>query len=119
MICERCKADVTEEEIHEHLGQKLCDDCYMDALSPAKACDPWAVHAAKSFVEKYGQEPMLNSVQTRIMDIVKREDKIEPGSLVQKLKIKPADLERELATLRHMEMIRGALEHGKKLIKPW
>ena len=119
MICERCKADVTKEEIHKHLGQKLCEDCYMDALSPAKACDPWAVYTAKSFVGKEGQEHMLNSIQTRIMDIVKRQGKIEPGRLVQKLKIKPSDLERELAALRHMEMIRGALEHGKKLIKPW
>jgi hypothetical protein len=119
MICERCKADVTEEEIHEHLGQKLCDDCYMDALSPAQGCDPWAVYTAKSFVGKEGQEPMLNSVQTRIMDIVRREGKIEPERLVQKLKIKPADLQRELAALRHVEMIRWALEKGKKLIKPW
>ena len=23
-------------------GQLLCDDCYMDALSPARTCDPWA-----------------------------------------------------------------------------
>jgi len=75
ICCERCKANVTEEEIHEYRGQKLCDDCYMDVLSPAKACDPWAVHAAKSFVGREGQAPMLNSVQTRIMDVVREKAK--------------------------------------------
>jgi hypothetical protein len=33
--------------------------------------------------------------------------------------MKPADLEREIATLRHMEKVRGELIVGKKIIRPW
>ena len=49
MKCDRCSAAVQEGEEREHHGEILCEDCYMDVLSPAKACDPWAVHSAKSF----------------------------------------------------------------------
>jgi len=37
----------------------------------------------------------------------------EPGVIVERLQIKPADLEREVAALRHMEKIRGELRQGK------
>jgi hypothetical protein len=33
--------------------------------------------------------------------------------------MRPADLERELAVLRHVEKIRGALREGRKIIRPW
>ena len=47
MECERCKDIIESGEEREYAGRVLCEDCYMDALSPAKTCDPWAVHSAK------------------------------------------------------------------------
>jgi hypothetical protein len=44
--CQKCQREVPEEETHQHLGETLCDDCYIDAMSPAKPCDPWAVYSA-------------------------------------------------------------------------
>jgi hypothetical protein len=35
------------------------------------------------------------------------------------LQIKPSDLERELASLRHMEKVRGELRDGKKIVRLW
>jgi len=32
----------------EYGGQVRCEDCYMSALSPARACDPWAVRSAQT-----------------------------------------------------------------------
>jgi hypothetical protein len=40
-------------------------------------------------------------------------------NLAQRLKIKLSDLEREIAALRHMEKVRGALKNGKKIICLW
>jgi hypothetical protein len=31
----------------------------------------------------------------------------------------PAELDRELATLRHMEKVRGQLREGKKIVRLW
>ena len=91
----------------------------MDALFPARACDPWAVHSAKSFVNSQAGAPEVNRIQQEILDILKQSDGISLDSLVQRLKIKRADLEREIAALRHMEMVRGGLSNGKLIIHLW
>ncbi|MFC1942946.1 hypothetical protein ACFLWU_07040 [Chloroflexota bacterium] len=54
MKCQRCLRDIPDEESFAFFGEKLCDDCYMDARSPAKACDPWAVYAATRTRESTG-----------------------------------------------------------------
>ena len=58
-------------ELH---GQVLCEDCYMDLLSPAKACDPWAVYSAKTFLKNDSSGPNLTPVQQRILEILQDED---------------------------------------------
>jgi len=119
MNCERCKETIERNEEREHLGQVLCEDCYMDALSPARTCDPWAVHSAQTLAKESGGRLELNPVQTNILKIIKETEGIEPGLIVERLQIKPADLEREVAALRHMEMIRGELRQGRKFIILW
>lgn len=100
-------------------GQVLCEDCYMDLLSPAKACDPWAVHSAKTFLEKAGGDVHLSPVQKKILELLQDEGPQEAKDLCERLQIKESDLERDLAALRHMEKIRGELKNGKKLIRLW
>ena len=119
MQCDRCKAMIAEGEEKELNGQVLCEDCCMDLMSPAKACDPWAVYSAKSFVKNQGAYLQLNPVQGKILEILSEEGSLEPGRLSDRLKIKITDLERELATLRHMEKIRGELRDGKRFIRLW
>ena len=119
MECERCKNMIPEGDEMELHGRVLCEDCYMDLLSPAKACDPWAVHSAKTFLEKAGGEVHLSPVQKRILETLQDEGPQEGKSLCERLQVKEADLERELAALRHMEKIRGELKNGKRLIRLW
>lgn len=119
MNCQRCGDEIETGEEREHFGRTLCEDCYMDALSPARTCDPWAVHSAKSFPQDGALGPQLNPTQAKIIDILKETGGIEPGNLVERLKIKPTDLERELAALRHMERIRGELREGRRFIRLW
>lgn len=119
MQCDRCNAIITQGEEIELHGQKLCEDCYMDILSPAKACDPWAVHSAKSFLNNRKNELQLNELQQKIMELLQEQGPVEPGKLCERLQVKAADLEREFASLRHMEKIRGELRDGKRLIRLW
>jgi hypothetical protein len=119
MKCERCEASIPDGEEREHLGQMLCEDCYMDVLSPAKACDPWAVHSAKSFGKERGGRFELTELQEKILEILKETGSVPAGHLVERLNISSMDLEREIAALRHMEKVRGELREGKKYLRLW
>jgi hypothetical protein len=118
MQCERCKAAIAESEERELNGQVLCEDCCMDLMSPAKACDPWAVYSAKSFEKSQGRSSQLNPIQVKILERLK-EGLVEPVMLCNLLNVKLPELERELASLRHMEKIRGELKNGKRFIRLW
>jgi hypothetical protein len=120
MKCEVCSASIQEGKQHDHLGRILCDDCYMDALSPARTCDPWAVHSAKSFSKtgfNFGSQ--LNETQKSMLRILEQTGGMEPKALAEKLHLKESDFQREIATLRHMEMIRAEMRNGKKIIRLW
>ena len=119
MKCDRCKGDIEKGEDRELHGQTLCEDCYMDALSPAKACDPWAVYSAKSFSKKDGPNVEITQTQSKILQILKETGGVAPAMISEKLQISPSDLEREIATLRHMEKVRGELREGKKILRLW
>jgi len=119
MKCDKCMEAIEPGEQREYSGQALCEDCYMDVLSPARTCDPWAVHSAKSLKEQEGREPQINALQAKILDILQETGGLEPPMLAERLQIKPADLEREIAALRHMEKIRAAMKEGKKVIRLW
>ena len=66
MKCDRCREDMEEGEERELHGRALCEDCYMDTLSPAKTCDPWAVHSAKSFSKEEGSNVGITETQSKI-----------------------------------------------------
>lgn len=119
MKCDRCNVTIDEGEERERHGQVLCEDCYMDTLSPARTCDPWAVHSAKSFSEKSAGAVKLSERQSRILELLKETGGAEPSVILAALGIKPSDLEREIATLRHMEKVRGELREGKRFIRLW
>ena len=119
MQCERCKSVIPEGEQKELHGQILCEDCYMDFLSPPKVCDPWAVHSARTFLKNGSADLELTPIQQKIVAILQDEGSQEPANLCDRLQIKETDLERDIAALRHMEKIRGELKGGKKLICLW
>ena len=119
MQCERCKSLIPEGEQMELHGQILCEDCYMDLLSPPRICDPWAVHSAMNFLKKGGADLKLTPIQQKIVDILQDDGPQEPANLCERLQLKETDLERDIAALRHMEKIRGELKGGKKRIRLW
>ena len=119
MECERCKDIIESGEEREYAGRVLCEDCYMDALSPAKSCDPWAVHSAKNLGRTLAGGFELTDVQQRILAVLEETGGISPKQLAERLRLTPADLERHVAALRHMEKVRGELREGRKYIRLW
>jgi len=119
MNCDRCQQPITKGEEREHLGQILCEDCYMDVLSPAKTCDPWAVHSAKTLERRQDGQLEISEIQQKIIAVLKETGGIKFEALAERLALKPGDLERELAALRHMEKIRGELRDREKYIVIW
>ena len=119
MQCDRCKKNIQKGEEQNLYGQTLCEDCYMDALSPPKACDPWAVHSAKSFSSQTGSNLELTETQLKILKFLAETKGAELSVISERLDIKTSDLERDIATLRHMEKVRGELRDGKRFICLW
>jgi hypothetical protein len=119
MQCEKCKNDIAGGEDRQLHGQIFCEDCYMERLSPAKACEPWAVFSAKSFAKHQDNESQLTPIQQEILTVLRKEGPTEPTKILVRLQIKEPVLERELATLRHMEKIQGELREGKRMIRLW
>jgi hypothetical protein len=91
----------------------------MRALSPAQACDPWAVRSAQSLSQIDDSYSEISETQQRILRALEETGGAEQEVIAQKLDMKLSDLEREFATLRHMEKVRGELRDGKKILRLW
>lgn len=119
--CDRCHGAIEPGEERYHSGQTLCEDCYMDALSPVRTCDPWAVHSAKSLRTHQGDTGTLTPVQSEILRILEETGGIEPTALLQRLggKLTAKELEREFSALRHMEKARGEKRQDRVVWRLW
>ncbi len=105
MNCDRCNAAVEAEEVREHDGKRLCEDCYLDAVSQVKACDPWAVHLAKS--DKGRGALSLTPRQEQLYQLVKDKKEIAFPDAARHLHLAEEEVRREFATLRHLELLRA------------
>ncbi len=109
MRCDKCQADVPEIEIHEHLGRKLCEDCYIAALTRPQPCDPGAVSAARASRELQGLKGAegLTPLQRKIYDFLKEKGKATRDELATYIGMPWEDLEKQFAILRHCELVRA------------
>jgi hypothetical protein len=71
--CSRCGREIREDDGFQHLGQLLCEDCYIDVRNPPKACDPWAVYAATRSRQSAGTNEAegLTDLQQSIYSFIK------------------------------------------------
>jgi hypothetical protein len=97
----------------------LCEDCYMQALSPAQACDPWAVRSAQTLSRMDDSYSTLTPTQERILQFLEESGGAESTIVAQELQMSLPQLAREIATLRHMERVRGQMRAGQKIIVLW
>jgi hypothetical protein len=117
--CQKCGREVPEEETHQHLGETLCDNCYIDARSPAKACDPWAVYSATRTRQGAGLTGIqgLSPLQKDICRYIEDRGKATPAEVMQRFNVSQGELEWVVATLRHCELVRGEVKDLNQLGK--
>lgn len=118
MNCNKCDVIISIGEEREHNHQIVCEDCYIDAIAPAKFCDPWADYMAKSCVNT-NPYMELTTNQSLIINVLKEYDGLDPISLMEKLKgqIAPEDGERDCAALHRMGKISIENNDGSVCIK--
>lgn len=121
MICERCKYEVPEGEQFEHMGQFLCEDCYIEAIEPPRTCDVAAVYSAKLARKMAGHEGTdgLTELQKEIYNFIKAEGSVTHDQIMRKFKLAKWQLEKNFATLRHCELVRGYRENNQIFVKVW
>jgi hypothetical protein len=121
MQCQRCQRNISDTDSFEHLGQVLCEDCYFDARSPNRTCDPWAVYAASRTRQATGASEAegLTSLQQAIYAFVKNRGKVTGEEIITKFSLSPRDMQNQFATLRHCELIKGRKEGDTLYIVPF
>jgi len=121
MKCSRCGGEIHENEGRTHLGETLCDDCYLDATTTVKACDPWAVYTATRSRELSGQEGTegLTGLQQSIYEFVRERGKVTGEEIMANLDINQSELETQFAILRHCELLKGRKEGDKVYLVPF
>lgn len=121
MKCQRCQREITEEDSFGYFGERLCDDCYMDAMSPAKGCDPWAVYTATRTRESGGLkgEDGLTPLQKDIYAFIRESGKVTAAEVLRKFNLTQKEFETQFATLRHCELVRGQKEADGVYLVPF
>jgi hypothetical protein len=104
--CAKCGTAVDTDEVKEFRGEEICEDCYMDALTPTVVCDPWAVHTAKSLKDIPGGD-YLTPTQQKLFNLVKERGEVPMAEAATHLGLNEEGLRREFAPLRHMEKLRA------------
>jgi DNA-directed RNA polymerase subunit RPC12/RpoP len=111
--CARCAKEIEKQQGYEHQGKLFCEDCYMDILSPPKACDPWAVHSAQTFLKGKDKLSTLTLLQSKIVNYVKEKGEATAEAMIRDLHLTEEELRREFAVLRHMEVLRATKKEEK------
>ena len=119
--CDRCGHEISADESYQYLGDTLCEDCYIDMRYPAKACDPWAVYSATRYRVSRGLEGTagLSDLQRAICDLVKTSGKVTREELIDNFNVSESDLQTQLATLRHCELVKGCKEGNRVYLVPF
>jgi recombinational DNA repair protein (RecF pathway) len=121
MKCNRCGREIPESDAYTYLSETLCEDCYIDIRMPAKACDPWAVHSATRFRQSAGLKGTegLTELQKAIYELVKNKGKVTREEVRERFSLTEPEMQRQLAILRHCELVKGHKEDGKVYLVPF
>ena len=112
-LCAKCDKEIEKQQGYEYQEKLFCEDCYMDILSPAKACDPWAVHSAQKFLRGKDKFATLTPQQLKLVNYLKQKGEATLEELIEDLSVTEEDVRREFAVLRHMEILRATKRGGK------
>jgi predicted HTH transcriptional regulator len=117
MKCAVCGKEIPADEVHEYKGKTLCEDDYIEAISPEKHCDPWATYLASRESGATGVAS-LSDLQKEIAKFLKEKRKGTRQEVMDKFKLSASDLEEHLRVLMHSENVQELTEAGESYLKP-
>ena len=121
MKCSSCGREISADDSYQHLRETLCEDCYIDIRYPLKACDPWAVYSATRSRESQGLKGTegLTDLQKAIYGFIRGKGKVTREELRENFSMKETELQMQLATLRHCELVKGHKEDNSVYLVPF
>jgi len=121
MRCDRCGREILEGESYTYRGEKLCEDCYLAMRLGVKAWDPWAIHSATRFRQSSGLKEIegLTGLQKAIYEFVKSKGRATREEVRKRFSLPEPEMQRQLAILRHCELVGGHKEDGKVYLIPF
>ncbi len=106
--CGRCGKAVGAGELLEHAGASVCEDCLMELMNPARACDPWAVKLAKGASKTEADAvASLQGLEKALYELVRKRGRVPRAEAPGLLDATADQVARAFAVLRHMELLRG------------
>ncbi len=119
--CERCGAEVDEEDSYEFGNERVCEDCYFDSKMPQHPCDPIAQSDADRFSNVFGvvkPEELLEE-QRKVYEFIKEKGKVTPIEIMQKFGMRQGELTQIFIVLRRFKLVKGAKIDGEICSVPW
>jgi len=109
MKCSKCAGDIAAGENFTHLGETLCEDCYITVRQNIQVCDPIAVRSATRIREKKGISGTdgLTDIQKTVYDFIKSRGEVTREEIMEGLNLSRQEMESHFAVLRHCELVRG------------
>ncbi|MCR3883628.1 hypothetical protein P0O24_01565 [Methanotrichaceae archaeon M04Ac] len=107
--CDRCGRDFPEDDLIEEGGVRICENCYINAHSRIKVCDPWAVRSKKILRERAGLVGTqgLTDSQREIYEFIASKGGARREEIAGKFDLPAEELENQFAILRHCELVKG------------
>ncbi len=98
----------------------MCEDCVMDLGLSLQECDPWATYVDTSARKRRGLTGAagLTELETKVYDIIKSEGKATRNQITKALSISDTELEAQLTSLMHSELVKEMGEAGKRYLVP-
>lgn len=115
MLCAKCGAEISGEEVFQYAGEDYCEDCYIEAISVPKTCDPMAVRSARLTREKSGHTGTegLLPIQKKIYNYLQEHGDTTREQMAREFKLEQRELEKHFSILRHCELVKGRKEGNK------
>ena len=100
------------DDSYQHLGETLCEDCYIDIRFPPKVCDPWAVYSATRSRQALGLKETegLTDLQKQMCEFIRNKGRVTWEELMRNFNLTESQLQNQFAVLRHCELIKGRKE---------
>lgn len=118
--CDMCGCDLSDEESYSLNGKTLCEDCHMEETHPIKICNPLPVMAAKKITNN-NKDPKdgLSELQETIYNHIADNQKVTIKQLRIKFNLSEVKLNNQLATLRHLELVKAKKDGTNVYIVPF